>query len=109
MARLSLGEVPEDRVATEDDEFGLSSGDEEDLLHAEVAIPRKRKNEDATPSFATKAARTGDNEKLSATTQIATDVLKMRFNIDSFRLKQEAAIDRLLQGDSAVVVFPTGM
>lgn len=87
-----------------DDDFGLSSGDEDTLLQAENTNSLKRKGEDSLGPTAKIARRTEG----SATLELANDVLRNRFRIDSFRLKQEAAIDRLLQGESAVVVFPTG-
>lgn len=88
-----------------EDDFGLSSGDEAALLDAEQANPLKRKSEAATSSTV-KARRVDDATSQSQV--IANDVRKNWFNISSFRLKQEAAIERLLCGDSAVVVFPTG-
>ncbi|KAF2797118.1 RecQ family ATP-dependent DNA helicase [Melanomma pulvis-pyrius CBS 109.77] len=44
----------------------------------------------------------------SPTTLLARRVLKERFGLKDFRLKQELAITRLLDGGSSVVVFPTG-
>lgn len=98
-----LSQVPATMDREED--FGLSSGDEATLLQVEEANPLKRKSDQQLGSTS-KAARTGDGDFL--TSQLANEVLRQRFRINSFRLKQEAAIDRLLQGDSAVVVFPTG-
>lgn len=88
-----------------DDDFGLSSGDEAALLQAEKANQLKRKSDQQLGPTA-KAARTGDGN--FSTSTLAKEILQQRFRIDAFRLKQEAAIERLLQGDSAVVVFPTG-
>lgn len=88
------------------DDFGLSSGDEAALLQAENTNPLKRKS-DADTISAVKSARTQQNG--SFTVKLANDILEKRFRISSgFRLKQEAVIDRLLQGDSSVVIFPTG-
>jgi superfamily II DNA helicase RecQ len=39
---------------------------------------------------------------------VATNVLKNRFKLPGFRLKQSLAISRILNGGSSVVVFPTG-
>ncbi|KAF2684259.1 P-loop containing nucleoside triphosphate hydrolase protein [Lentithecium fluviatile CBS 122367] len=44
----------------------------------------------------------------SPSATLANRVLKEHFGFDNFRLKQEAAITRLLDGQSAVIVFPTG-
>lgn len=87
------------------DNFGLSSGDEADLLEAEETNSLKRKNSDDHAPVV-KVARTGSDN--AHTVKLANEVLQNRFQIPSFRLKQEAAINRLLQGKSAVVVFPTG-
>ncbi|ORY01114.1 P-loop containing nucleoside triphosphate hydrolase protein [Clohesyomyces aquaticus] len=51
------------------------------------------------------------NKKLkpsSRSVALARKVLKENFQLEAFRLQQEAAISRLLDGQSAVVVFPTG-
>lgn len=42
------------------------------------------------------------------TSAVALRTLNTHFRLQRFRLKQEAAISRLLAGGSAVVVFPTG-
>lgn len=91
----------------DDDEFGLSSSDEAELLNIDTAqsTTSKRKSEDVSV-YDPKRAR---NEPASAAgTAIANRVLKERFGMTGFRLKQEAAIGRLLDGGSSVVVFPTG-
>lgn len=95
-------------MAGDDDEFGLSSGDEAELIELEKMVPlNKRSCDDDTDGHASKKAR--NNGSASATAiRIANQVLKQHFRISSFRLKQEAAIARLLDGGSAVVVFPTG-
>jgi superfamily II DNA helicase RecQ len=89
---------------TMDDDFGLSSDDETELLAlAEAAENGKRKHEDPldVPDKRVKAEQ-------STSTGLAQKVLKERFGLDGFRLKQEAAITRLLDGGSTVIVFPTG-
>lgn len=40
--------------------------------------------------------------------ELANKVLREHFKIDNFRLKQEEAIVRVLDGESVMVVFPTG-
>jgi RecQ family ATP-dependent DNA helicase len=91
-----------------DDDFGLSSSDEADLLHLDgkidSAAPKRNHDDDADSS--SKRRRHGD--VASPAISIANQILRQRFNIDSFRLQQEAAIAKLLDGESAVVVFPTG-
>ena len=91
---------------SEDDEFGLSSSDEAEMLSLlpSNGTVLKRKNEDDGVR-ASKKLRT---EEWSAVKSVAISVLRERFGFHAFQLKQEAAITRLLDGDSAVVVFPTG-
>lgn len=97
----------------DDDEFGLSSADEVELLNLEpiIATNGKRKNESEDPLNSTKKLRIDlDDAPSSSPAVIATAnrVLKQRFGLNAFRLKQEAAITRVLDGGSSVVVFPTG-
>lgn len=97
----------------DDDEFGLSSSDEAELLNLEPATINngKRKNESNDTANAAKKLRTDFEDvptSSPAAITTANTVLKQRFGMDAFRLKQEAAITRLLDGGSSVVVFPTG-
>lgn len=97
----------------DDDDFGLSSSDEAELLNLEPAgiANGKRKNENPEPSHHVKKPRIDlDDEDSSSPAAIATAnaVLRRTFGMNSFRLKQEAAIARILDGGSSVVVFPTG-
>ncbi|GJC87708.1 ATP-dependent DNA helicase RecQ [Colletotrichum liriopes] len=89
-----------------DDEFGFDSADEADLLAVVdgVTPAMKRSNDDPgdLDEPLSKRQKASDNSKL------AERVLKERFGLKNFRLEQKAAINRLLNGDSAVVVFPTG-
>lgn len=81
----------------DDDDFGLSSSDEAELLVLADSLEhdRKRKLED---------------ESLPPAKRIATAVkaLTQSFGMKEFRLKQEQVISRILSGQSAAVVFPTG-
>jgi superfamily II DNA helicase RecQ len=88
-----------------EDEFGDDFGEDVDLLALEVAPATsfKRKLED----------NSNDNPKrpkteASSTTLLARRILQERFGLKEFRLKQELAITRILDGGSSVVVFPTG-
>lgn len=90
-----------------DDEFGLSSSDELELAMAEIADnpkkhPRTKDIAEEPPSKLQKTA------SASVALGVATNVLKNRFKMPGFRLKQSLAIDRILEGGSSVVVFPTG-
>lgn len=67
-------------------------------------IKRKR-NDEVTTSLKRSRSEPGAS---APAIRVANEVLKKHFRIPSFRLKQEAAIARLLDGESAVVVFPTG-
>lgn len=87
------------------DAFDVSFDDEADFLAATEAVENgKRRREDEVGINSHKKAKT----ELSPSTVLANRVLNERFGLDSFRLKQEAAITRLLDGGSATIVFPTG-
>lgn len=94
----------------DDEDFGLSSSDEADLLKLEVppSLPRKRKSEDPLNADAKRSRVEEQPQALSPAISLARRVLRDRFGMNAFRLKQEEAITRLLEGNSAVVVFPTG-
>lgn len=98
---------------TEIDEYGFSSGDEADMLDLTNAVDtstnhghnlkRKASPEQTTSNFKKQAI-----ESSHKVFESATSALSRNFGFKSFRLKQEQAISRILGGDSAVVVFPTG-
>lgn len=91
------------------DEFG--DIDDEDLMLAEtsdvtVGLPcqdlkRSLDSEDGSPPKKVKT----ENESSIA---LARKILKDTWGFSEFRHKQEQAIARLIDGGSAVVVFPTG-
>jgi hypothetical protein len=96
-----------------DDEFGFSSGDEEELVAvANVTTDGKRRHEDSRDDKALTAKRSKSENSAVATpspsTALANKILKDCFRLNGFRLEQEGAITRLLDSGSAVVVFPTG-
>jgi superfamily II DNA helicase RecQ len=90
----------------EDNEFGLDSEDDADFLDAASSFDanssKKRKSPSSDLPPAKRAALDTQNMAL------ATTVLKRSFGMQAFRLKQEQVISRLLGGNSAAVVFPTG-
>jgi superfamily II DNA helicase RecQ len=90
----------------DDDEFGLSSGDEAELLDLASSMEQNagRKRKSPFDDLPTKKRPAIDTERLA----LATIALTRNFGMQAFRLKQEHVISRLLGGDSAVVVFPTG-
>ena len=93
------------------DDFG--DVDDEDLMLAEtsdatVGLPNQHSkrpfvSEDLSPS---KKLKTENNT--STSTALARKILKDTWGFAEFRHKQEQAITRLIDGGSAVVVFPTG-
>lgn len=92
-----------------EDEFGLSSSDEAEL--AAIAddptsspVVLKRKEQDDLQGDTKRVCLDHDSIAL----QTATRILQQRFGLEHFRLKQAAAITRVLEGGSSVVVFPTG-
>jgi hypothetical protein len=102
------------KITTMSDDFGLDSDDDLDnLLAAQAdAVNSKRSFTDGDqaaqpPQKRLKALHTA-NSTSSSNTALANKILKERFGLDAFRLEQEAAITRILDGGSAVVVFPTG-
>jgi len=98
-----------------DDEFGLDEDDEQALqalADADDSGKHERKharNESGvTDGPPTKVLKTSDEHVNNVALDVATDVLKKRFKLPGFRLKQSLAISRILNGGSSVVVFPTG-
>jgi superfamily II DNA helicase RecQ len=96
-----------------DDEYGWSSEDEEQFAASTNIAPdgkRKLADNDADTASSLKRNRHDNvtSDKPSASTVLANRILKERFGLNGFRLEQERAITRLLDGGSAVVVFPTG-
>jgi len=115
-------------------DYGLSSGDEADLEALAVQIttppalkrsappydtpsPKRQRvlspqNQALNPSQQSITSATKpspiSSPKYPATSALAVQTLETHFRLQGFRLKQEAAIARLLAGGSAVVVFPTG-
>jgi len=97
----------------QDDDFGLSSGDEPDLAtlwnEADLSsVPTKRKHSIECGSAGPSIKRLATDQNYSTKSPLAVKVLNEQFGLNQFRLKQEAVIARILEGGSAVVVFPTG-
>lgn len=94
------------------DDFGFSSEDEDELVAAAEDAANGKRNFNAAETAGHAQKRTklsnGTPHAVSPSTRLANDVLRGRFGLDGFRLEQEAAITRILDGGSAVVVFPTG-
>ena len=98
-----------------DDEFGLDKDDElalqalADADDTDKHVRKHARNESGvTEGPPTKVLKTSDGIVNNVAVDVATDVLKNRFKLPGFRLKQSLAISRILNGGSSVVVFPTG-
>ncbi|RFN48070.1 ATP-dependent dna helicase q-like 3 [Fusarium flagelliforme] len=99
----------------DEDDLIFDGVEEEDLIGDLIdKTPRKHSRGKENDNAPVKKARVGSvsmtNGKLGETQrlQIAQRILADNFRYKSFRHEQEAAISRLLNGDSALVVFPTG-
>lgn len=94
----------------EDEEFG--EVDDSDLMLAESAdsIPASSalKRKDSPDSPAESSSKKPKLEDDSTAVALAEGTLQKIWGFPHFRLKQEQAIARLIEGGSAVVVFPTG-
>lgn len=98
---------PPQLSAKDEDEFLASFEDEEEFLAISEAVENGKKrahDDESTESSLTKRPKS----ESSPSTMLANRVLKERFGLGGFRLKQEAAITRLMDGGSATIVFPTG-
>ncbi|KAM0713564.1 hypothetical protein Q7P37_010526 [Cladosporium fusiforme] len=95
-----------------DDEFGLSSSDELELLAMADKAEDNKPHNDRKHKRSESEVNTEPFSKMPKVSDtaldIATNVLNTKFKLPAFRLKQALAISRVLNGDSAVVVFPTG-
>jgi superfamily II DNA helicase RecQ len=94
------------------DDFGLSSDDEAELLAVSEDVTNGKRGPANHAMTDVPNKRTKLNGGLTAanspSAKLANEILKGRFGLNGFRLEQEAAIARILDGGSAVVVFPTG-
>lgn len=106
--------MSEDEFDSGDDLFDGVAVD--DLLQKDSA---KRPGESGNLSTSTKKPRLTLNQSTddtvhkslvdeSAGLQVARKILKQNFGYKSFRHEQEGAIGRILKGENAVVIFPTG-
>jgi RecQ family ATP-dependent DNA helicase len=91
----------------EEDEFGMGVSDDEDFLAAELDATSSNLKRKEPPSDELPPSKRPANA-YPTICKAAVSILKDVFKMNAFRLKQEAAISRLLHGGSAVVVFPTG-
>lgn len=90
-----------------DDEFGAI--DDEDFLAAETTARASKttsKRRISSPSRVTPQRKRVKSEE--SCIPLAQKILQETWGFPSFRLKQEEVIARLISGNSAVVIFPTG-
>ena len=94
----------------DDEDFGLSSDDDADLvaLTASIEVPTNGVKRKAAFIENVSAPKRPALEAYPISSSLAVATLTQNFGLKEFRLKQEAAIARILAGGSAVVVFPTG-
>jgi superfamily II DNA helicase RecQ len=90
-------------LLSDDDEFGLGSSDEDDLI-AIVDASRNQNTKRKSSFDALPPTKRVATESFSS----ATTALTKHFGFPAFQLKQEQVISRILSGGSAAVVFPTG-
>lgn len=90
----------------EDDEFDASFLDEAEFIAATEEVENSKRQHDENDEIFSSNKRS--KGMLSPSTVLANKILSERFGLDRFRLKQEAAITRIMDGESAVIVFPTG-
>jgi hypothetical protein len=98
---------PLELSAEDEDEFLASFEDEAEFLAATEAVESGKKRAHDDDDGATTLTKRPRSDP-SGSAMLANKVLKERFGLGGFRLKQEAAIARLLDGGSATIVFPTG-
>ena len=81
----------------DEEDFGLSSSDDADFLAIADRVEKRKATDDILPPA-----------KRIAIQSSALNALTKNFGMKEFRLKQEQVITRILDGQSAAVVFPTG-
>ncbi|KAJ3548422.1 hypothetical protein NM208_g1006 [Fusarium decemcellulare] len=111
----SMGTLPEDDFDSGDDLFeGVSA---EDLVQKPGEKHGRSQESDDVVFLSTKKARYGTTPTSSvphvgldeqARLLLAQKLLAEKFGYKSFRHEQEGAINRILGGENALVVFPTG-
>ena len=100
-----------DDVHNEEDSDDFGDIDDEDLLLAETgdhevtSLTKRTTPADFEDSPDPKKAKVqGDRSAIT----LAEGILQKIWGFPKFRLKQQAAITRLIEGGSAAIIFPTG-
>lgn len=91
-------------MASDDDGSDYGSIGDNEILEIEVNMKRKSPGETQPDDDPRKKLKVESD----SATSIARKVLKTVWRFPAFRLAQEAAITRLIHGESATVIFPTG-
>ena len=99
-----------DTSLEDEEDFGLSSEDDADLVALTDSFEAPTNGIKRKGAFTedVAAAKRPAHNAYPTTSSLAVTTLIRNFGLKEFRLKQEAAIARILAGGSAVVVFPTG-
>ena len=97
-------------MVSDNDEFGLSSGDEAGLVALVTSAegPTSGVKRKESPTNEAPPSKRPALQHYGSKSPLATGILTRIFGVKEFRLKQEPAIARIIAGGSAVVVFPTG-
>ena len=96
-----------------DEYFGFSSADEAELVAIASSIelsssPNPKRKRAESSAVGAKKLRTVIDNEYPTSSPLAREILRDIWGYPRFRLKQEEAISRVINGGSAVVVFPTG-
>ena len=93
------------------DDFDTSDINDDDLItaaaHAE-AVPGSHKRAPDAEDRMGPISKKLKVESESRSIAVALKVLNELFGLPSFRLQQQDVVSRILDGNSAVVIFPTG-
>ena len=94
----------------ENEDFALSSGDEAQLIAMAESTekPNTGTKRQGPPTIEAHLPKKLAVRVYPTQSPLAVGILKERFGLKAFRLKQEHAIARILGGGNACVVFPTG-
>lgn len=80
----------------------------EELAQSSPAAKRARDDVETPEKSAKKVKVSSDALSNQGPIDLARGILKDKFGYPAFRHEQEGAIAKVLQGDSSLVVFPTG-
>ena len=108
---LGKGSLNFSKMPSSEDDFGIDEDDLDDLNALATSIDGKELTGQKRPASEADSLNTAKKPKLngqSDSVALANKLLRERFGLQGFRQEQEKVITRLIDGGSAVVVFPTG-